>query len=137
MLENGSFISMLPELFCCEKVVFSSYETGRRYQEIVSEIRFARGKKKKKKISQWFAVYLKRIWHVVGPKCSEVWPRRFISPGTEGGSGTFLFQTINQAVLQVQSYKESRVWHTVWELNFFSLQKALFVTLNDTYIDGF
>lgn len=49
MLENGSFISMLPELFCCEKVVFSSYETGRRYQEIVSEIRFARGKKKKKK----------------------------------------------------------------------------------------
>lgn len=49
MLENGSFISMLPELFCCEKVVFSSYETGRRYQEIVSEIRFARGKKKKKR----------------------------------------------------------------------------------------
>lgn len=33
--------------FCREKVVFSSFETGRSFQEIVSEIRFAREKKKR------------------------------------------------------------------------------------------
>lgn len=57
MLEKGSFISMLSELFCYKKVVSSFYDESKRYQEIASEIRFAR----KKKISQWFAVYLKRI----------------------------------------------------------------------------
>lgn len=106
MLQNGSFISMLPELFCCENVVSSFCEKGRRYQKIVSEIRFAA---EKKKLIQCFAVYLKRIWHIVGPKCSEVWRCCFISSSIEGGSGTFLFQIINQAVLQMQIYKKSRV----------------------------
>lgn len=45
MLEKGSFISMLSELFCYKKVVSSFYDKSKRYQEIASEIRFARKKK--------------------------------------------------------------------------------------------
>lgn len=56
----------------------------------------------KRKISQWFAVFLKRILHIAGSnsvKCADVASFHLV----KWESGTLFFQIINETKLQMQS----------------------------------
>lgn len=131
VLENGSFILMLPELFCQEKnCCFLLWEDMRKLFLKWGLL----GKKKKKKISQWFAVYLKRIWHVFSLNAVKYDHVASFHQASKGLAGLIFF-LLKSLTRQSCKCKVTRKVEFDTLLGSFTSShgKILFVTWNSTY----
>lgn len=125
VLENGIF--MLPQFFVVKKLLLPSM---RRYNEIVSEMRFAR----EKKISQWFALYLKRIWHVFGLSAVKYDHVASFHQASKGLAGLIFFLPKSLTRQSCKCKVTRKVGFDRLLSSFTSSQgKILFVTWNSPY----
>lgn len=129
MLKIGSFIIYAPELFCCAKFISSFNEKGNRNQEIVSKIRFA---------LQWVGGKSVNGLQFISKKSDMLWGLNAVEYSnvasfhwSNGAVKHFFFKSLTRQSCKCKVTKKV-VWHIVWLLNFFSLQKTLFVPLNST-----